>query len=111
MPDSNHPDEIRQESNGAVIPGDSAFALSRGSFVVGPHADDLDHSGVIKNLIHDTMLDVDSSGVRPGQVADQLFVTRRRLIGVRRQDVKKALGLGLQPRGRELGWRPSSPVR
>ena len=39
------------------------------------------------------MLDVDATGIRTGQIADELFVRRRVLEGVLRRDVEKALGL------------------
>ena len=63
-----------------------------GSFVVGPHAEDLDGLDVVQHLIDKPVLDVDPAGTRPCQVAKESLVGRGSLIRVLRQNLEKALG-------------------
>ena len=75
----------------------AGFALAHGqafgSFVVGPHTDDLDGVFGVINLIHQTVLDVDAAGIDSGQISDELFVWRGILKRVLRDEVEKTLRL------------------
>ncbi len=42
----------------------------------------------IQDLIHEAMMDVDTSGEGPRQITDQLLERRRSLIGIPTQDLK-----------------------
>ena len=64
-----------------------------GSFVVGPHPDDLDSLRGVIDLIHQAVLDVDAAGGGSGQISDEIFVWRGILERVLRDDLEKTLGL------------------
>ena len=63
------------------------------SFVVSPHAQDLDRVFGVIDLIHKTLLNVDAAGIGPGQISNKIFVGRRILKWVLGDHVEKTLGL------------------
>ena len=71
----------------------AAFLAESGLFVVSPHTDDFDYVLGVMDLIHQAMLDVDAAGIGSGQISNELFVWRRILKWVLRDDVEKTLRL------------------
>jgi len=65
-------------------------------FVMGPHPNDLDSPDPLEDLIHEPVLDVDSTGTGARQIAHQSLERRRRLVGIPRQDGQQPLGLWLE---------------
>lgn len=68
-------------------------------FVMRPHPKNLNGLDVFEDLIDETMLDVDAPGVCSGQVADELFVGRRRAVRVLFKNREEDLRLRLQTGG------------
>ena len=66
----------------ALIEDSESVALTFGSFVMGPHPNDLDDALLFYYLINQPVLYVDSSGVSAAQIADQFFVRGGRLEGI-----------------------------
>jgi hypothetical protein len=64
---------------------------------MGPHSDDFHGFEVIQNLVNQSVLDIDSSRVCAGQIAEQFFVGRGIVVGIFFEDFKQAFGLGFQP--------------
>jgi hypothetical protein len=64
------------------------LAKAFGSFVVGPHPDNLDRVLGVINLIHQPVLDVDAAGIGSGQISNELFVGRGILKGVLPDEVE-----------------------
>jgi hypothetical protein len=75
-------------------PSDDWFAIL---FVMGPHPNDLHGLDVVKNLVHESMLNTDPTGTGSGQVADEFLIGWRGLIWIVGEEIKKLLCLGLQP--------------
>ena len=65
------------------------------SLVVSPHPHDLDRPLGVIDLIHKAVLDIDAAGIGSRQISDELFVGRRILKRVLRDDVEKPLRLWL----------------
>src|SRR3954463_12939824 len=61
-----------------TLRGRSLVAL----LIVRPHPDHLDHPPLLLHLIYQPVLDVDPARVGAGEVAQELLVRRRRLVGV-----------------------------
>eukprot|EP00825_Cyclidium_porcatum_P033319 TRINITY_DN35369_c0_g1_i1.p1 TRINITY_DN35369_c0_g1~~TRINITY_DN35369_c0_g1_i1.p1 ORF type:complete len:192 (-),score=5.68 TRINITY_DN35369_c0_g1_i1:553-1128(-) len=70
----------------------------RSSFVVCPHPNNFDGLYVVQHLIHKSVLDIHSSGIGTGQIANQFLKGRRTLERVLRQDHEESLGLRFQTR-------------
>lgn len=60
--------------------------------VVRPHPEDLDRPLLCQNLIHESVLDVDSSRERAREVAHELFESGWLLPGIRPKDFEKHFG-------------------
>lgn len=73
-----------------------------GSFVVSPHTDDLNCVLGVMDLIHQAMLDVDATGIGARQISDELFVWRRLLKRILRDDIEKTLRLWPEVRRRKF---------
>jgi hypothetical protein len=56
---------------------------------VTPEPQDLDHAFLLKDLVHEPVLDVDAAGKGAGKVADQPFVGRRVAEGVFGDEVQQ----------------------
>src|SRR5205809_2513817 len=67
---------------------------SRSSLVEGPHPDDLDCALGTIDLINQTMLNVDATGICAGEISDEFLEWRRTLKRISRDYVKKPLRLG-----------------
>jgi hypothetical protein len=57
-------------------------------FIMRPHPDHLNGFNIVKNLINETMLYVDSSGICAGEVTDELFERGWILVRVLSKDVQ-----------------------
>ena len=64
-----------------------------------PKRDDLDDFFFLVYFVNQTVLVVDAPGVQAVHVADELFIGRRRLIGVLPNDFDQGLGFFVQVRG------------
>ena len=64
---------------------------------MGPHPNDLHGLDVVENLVHESMLNIDSTGTGPCKLADELLIGRRGLVWIAGQEFEKLLRLGLQP--------------
>ena len=73
-----------------------------GSFVMRPHPENLDGPFGIIDLIHQTVLDVDTAGVGTGQIPDELLAGWWGLERILGDDVEQTLGLGFEIRGCNL---------
>jgi len=60
---------------------------------MGPHSDHLYCSDLLQDLVDKTVLNIDSPGVGPGKVADELLIGWRGLVRILGQNSKKFLGL------------------
>jgi len=60
---------------------------------VRPHPEDLHRSLLWQDLIHEPVLDVDSSREGPGEIADELLEPRRLVPGIRSKDFEEFFGL------------------
>lgn len=58
-----------------------------------PHPNDLYDMAIFQYLIHETMLNIDSTGVGSGQITNEFLVTRRSLEGILFEDLKEFLRL------------------
>lgn len=66
------------------------------SFIVSPHPKDFNGVLGFINLINQSMLNVDPTGMCAGQISDKFLEWRRILKRVFRDDVQETLRLGLQ---------------
>ena len=55
-----------------------ASDVRRESLIVRPHPQDLHNSLLVEDLVDETMLDADSPGIRPGEIANELLERGRR---------------------------------
>ena len=67
-----------------------------------PHAQHLDAAFRLINLIHQTMLNVDASRIRTGEVADQFFVRGWVLEWILLNHIEQPLRLDLETCGRDF---------
>lgn len=67
-----------------------------------PHPEDLDRPLLWQDLIHEPVLDVDSSREGAREVTHELLKSRRLPPGIRPKDLEKFFGLFAQTAGREL---------
>ena len=81
---------------------DSTSDVGRESLIVRPHSQDLHNSLLVEDLVDETMLDADSPGVRPGEIANELLETGRRPARVAPDDREEFFGLGSQTRASKL---------
>ncbi len=65
-------------------------------FIVRPHTDDFNSLDVIKDLVYQSMLDIDSPGTSAGQITNQSRIWRRSAIGVLSENGEEVFGLWLQ---------------
>src|SRR5688500_19664069 len=75
-------------------PGGCEFL--RRSFVVRPHTQDVDHSGLGVDIVDNAMLDVDPAGVEALEITDELFEPRWSLEGILRENLKNPLSLSFK---------------
>jgi len=61
---------------------------------MAPQAQDFYDLFCFQNLIDEAMLDVDTSGIGPGQIANQLLVGWGILVGVLAENFQQFLGFG-----------------
>ena len=73
-----------------------------GLFVMPPETDDFDGPNVFQDLIDEPVLNVDPTGVRTGEVADEFFIRGRGLVGILTKHGKQGFGFETQPRRGEL---------
>ena len=64
-------------------------------FIMGPHADDLDHLDIIQDLVDHSMLYIDPSRTGAGQIADRHLVLGLSAIGVLFENIEGPLSLRL----------------
>jgi hypothetical protein len=69
---------------------------------VRPHPEDLHRPLLWQDLIHEPVLDIDSSREGARQVANELFESRRLLPGIRPKDLEEFFGLFSKTAGRKL---------
>jgi len=70
--------------------------------VARPHLEDLDRPLLWQDLIHESVLDVDSSREGAREVTHELFESGWLLGGIRPEDFEELFGLFAQTAGREL---------
>jgi len=80
----------------------SPVGLRATLFVMGPHADHFYHMFSFKHLIHKSMLYVNTTGVSPIQVTDQLLIWRWLLKRIFSENVQQFLGLWTQVGSRKF---------
>ena len=80
--------------------GSFVTASYAGSFVMRPQAQNLDGAFNFVDLIQQAMLNVDAARISPHEIPNQLFVRRRILKRIFRDDVEQTFGLGPEIRGR-----------
>jgi len=56
---------------------------------MGPHADDLNYFTIIQYLVDKAVLDVDSPRACSREIADKLFIWRRRLVWVFCEEIEE----------------------
>jgi hypothetical protein len=66
------------------------------SRVMCPHPDNLHCFGVIKDLVDQSMLYVDASGVSAGKISPQPLVWRRIPVRIFTKDIKQVRGCGFE---------------
>lgn len=66
------------------------------SLVMGPHSKNFHDPVFLKHLIDKPVLNVDSSGIGTGEIANQLFIKGRSLEWVLPSQVQQCLSLGLE---------------
>jgi len=71
-------------------------------FVMSPQPQYLYNLPSLEHLIHESVLDIDPSGIGTGEIADELFVGWRVLKRIIRQYIQKKLRLGFQTSARNL---------
>jgi hypothetical protein len=76
-----------------VSPEGSLPLLVGSSVVVSPHPQNLNDLFLLKNLIHQTVLDVDPAGVCSQQISNKGFKWRRISKGILLNDLQEFLGL------------------
>ena len=67
-------------------------------FIVRPHAKNFDVVCWLDDFIHQSVLHIDTPGVRFIQTSPQFFVGWWRLIRINLEDIQQLNGLGLKPR-------------
>lgn len=65
-------------------------------FMVRPHADDFNRLDIIKDLVDQSMLDIDPPGASAGQITNQSLIRGRGAIGVLSENGEEVFGLWLQ---------------
>jgi len=70
--------------------------------VMSPHTDYFDRSMLRQDLVNQTVLNVDATGISAFQVASQLFKGRRLLKGVLLENVQQRFSLRAESRSRKL---------
>ena len=66
------------------------------SLVMGLHPDDFRDTLAAKHLIDETMLNVDPTRERAGEIADEFLKRRGRLERIATEDFEQRFGLGLE---------------
>ena len=65
-------------------------------FMVRPHADDFNRLDIIKDLVDQSMLDIDPPGASAGQITNQSLIRGRGAIGVLSENGEEVFGLWFQ---------------
>jgi hypothetical protein len=66
------------------------------SFIMRPHPDDFDRLDIVENLIDETMLYVDSSGIGTREVSYELFEGGRILVRFFSKDIQQSGDCGFE---------------
>ena len=73
-------------------------------FIMRPHPNDFYRSHIIKNLINQAMLDVDTAGAGAGKIAHKLFIWRRSSVRIVLKNLEQLFRLRTETRlGKFLG--------
>jgi len=71
----------------------------KNSFVMRPHPNHFHSAPIFKDLIDETMLDIDAARIRSGQITDKLFISWGSLEGVDFKNLKQLFSFWLQSNG------------
>jgi len=76
--------------------GGKASLSTASLFVMCPHPNDLYNSPVFEDLVNKTMLNIDATRIRSGQITDKLLVSRGSLKRINFEDLEQLLGFWFQ---------------
>ena len=65
-------------------------------FIVRPHTDDFNRLNIIKDLVNQSILNIDPPGTSAGQITNQSLIRGRSAIGVLSENGEEVVGLWLQ---------------